>query len=837
MPYKIDYTKFNNVTRIQNGQILGKHVHDVSEDDKVNQQQLRAKFDQFTKELVKKYNDDQGHDVLKIEGMRSAIHNGVYYNKYFWNKIVFVNYDYYGICIWLNVDSNGVRLTFGTAENDLSENLNANAINSYIDEHVNQDINDFQIEREHYLSYRNLDQNQDIEIESFEEVLAYLVPIYKDTLNIFPKIGSSTVTREDLLRAMVEFQDGERPNYNPPKKYYFSIDGQDTIYPRKYIVLRAREFRNLDNTNYTTDQAKITLNRVFGDSISHINNFEDEFQKWWFGDKSLQPDGSVYADGTKASYFRELKRLTDGVLDGKNIFFIFNSKTLNILLERLENGDLRDYNRRLQNTDPSNGLKQYIKFHQGMEDVMPEQTPISTNDIIMDLNTILYGPPGTGKTYSTTNEALTRIYSTVPNNFIQAKKKFRELQEAGQIEMVTFHQSYGYEEFVEGLKASTMDGQISYDIEDGIFKNIAQKAAINLKNFTEYQKSRNTNGQINVELLLNDFSNYASERIDTNNKVLLTGNWGNTNETYLGKVLRYQNDDFRSFVTSGSVHEQSLTKSIILRDYQDFYDGKITSYRDIKPRYKSQSSHHGNAIYYYELYTIMKEFQEQSLDKYLLEENEVALKNYVLIIDEINRGNISKIFGELITLIEPSKRIGEDDELMITLPYSGESFGVPSNLYIIGTMNTADRSIALLDTALRRRFKFTEMMPDIELVRDKVGMIDGVNIANMLERINKRIEVLYDRDHMIGHAYLLDVDNFDALKDTMKNKIIPLLQEYFYDDWEKIDMIFNGNGFIQSQEVEQGLFSEQFELDVLDEQKIYSLDESRLDDTEAYKVI
>ena len=117
------------------------------------------------------------------------------------------------------------------------------------------------------------------------------------------------------------------------------------------------------------------------------------------------------------------------------------------------------------------------------------------------------------------------------------------------------------------------------------------------------------------------------------------------------------------------------------------------------------------------------------------------------------------------------------------------------------------------------------------------GIVNEVDIASVLEKINKRIEVLYDRDHMIGHAYFLDVNNFSDLKDTMKNKIIPLLQEYFYDDWEKIDMIFNGNGFIKAEELEQGLFSEQFELDILDEQKIYSLNEEKLDDAEAYKAI
>ena len=194
-------------------------------------------------------------------------------------------------------------------------------------------------------------------------------------------------------------------------------------------------------------------------------------------------------------------------------------------------------------------------------------------------------------------------------------------------------------------------------------------------------------------------------------------------------------------------------------------------------------------------------------------------QNYVLIIDEINRGNIAKIFGELITLLEPSKRLGGVDAATVILPYSQESFGVPANLYVVGTMNTADRSIALLDTALRRRFEFVEMMPKLDRVRENVG---GVNCQKLLETMNKRITVLLDREHQIGHTYFLGVEDMDSLARTFKHKIIPLLQEYFYDNWEKIDLVLNGNGFVQKSSLEDGLFRRGSDL-IDREREIYEL--------------
>ena len=279
---------------------------------------------------------------------------------------------------------------------------------------------------------------------------------------------------------------------------------------------------------------------------------------------------------------------------------------------------------------------------------------------------------------------------------------------------ITFHQSYGYEEFVEGIKPvfddENEDGDITYEISKGIFYQCCENA-----------------------LLLSD------------------------------------------------------------------YKGKLRDFCDL-PKDERQ-----------------KFFNENT-------------PKYAIFIDEINRGNISKIFGELITLIEPSKRLGADDEIMVELPYSKEKFGVPSNLYIIGTMNTADRSIALMDTALRRRFEFVEMMPEYDNL-NKIN-IEGINIGEMLKTINDRIEYLYDRDHTIGHAYFIDVADIGTLANVFKNKILPLLQEYFYDDWEKIRLVLGDSQFIKEKKPAKVLFKSG--TDYIDDKILYEIDKEAFYDEQNY---
>jgi 5-methylcytosine-specific restriction enzyme B len=240
---------------------------------------------------------------------------------------------------------------------------------------------------------------------------------------------------------------------------------------------------------------------------------------------------------------------------------------------------------------------------------------------------------------------------------------------------------------------------------------------------------------------------------------------------------------------------------------------------EIRKNYLNKNQVISTILSYEEKKEQVQEYDE--LNKY---KNQVN-NNYVLVIDEINRGNVSEIFGELITLVEDDKRLGEEEALIIELPYSKKKFALPSNLYIIGTMNTADRSVEALDTALRRRFSFKEMMPDTSLIEKKVDDVEGIDVANLLKMINDRIEKLIDKDHTIGHSYFLKVESLADLKTVFQDKIIPLLQEYFYGDYGKIGLIL-GKGFIEVEKSSAKFADFEYELQSdLDEEKLFNIKE------------
>ncbi|WP_165786891.1 McrB family protein [Aliarcobacter cryaerophilus] len=457
-------------------------------------------------------------------------------------------------------------------------------------------------------------------------------------------------------------------------------------------------------------------------------------------------------------------------------------------------------------------LKYILKFEK-IGNTMPKSTQKQA------LNQILYGSPGTGKTYNTINRAIEIIdsdfYQQNKYNREALKEKFEEYKKAGQIEFITFHQSFSYEEFVEGIKAipAGKDGNengedMIYDVVDGIFKKLSKEA---LTNFITSNKSNILKKRFKLDAKsLNIQADLLQE--DDNTYKLLKGS--KIRKEAVPSFHKYNYSKLRDIFLEKAIFDTS-------KESDEFFI--------LKEDYIFQSLSASSSVVLGKMSNGLSDWKEV-LDDNLSKKENKNIKNYILIIDEINRGNISKIFGELITLIEPSKRIGADEEIRLKLPYSQELFGVPSNLYIIGTMNTADRSIALMDTALRRRFHFEEMMPNSSLLENLV--VDGIKIDNLLETINKRVEYLYDRDHTIGHAYFMSLENLETkedkkaeLENIFRNKIIPLLQEYFYDDWEKVRLVL-GDGFVEKIEVKSDIFDEDLikDSEYLEEEKfIYNI--------------
>ena len=442
---------------------------------------------------------------------------------------------------------------------------------------------------------------------------------------------------------------------------------------------------------------------------------------------------------------------------------------------------------------------QYAKENKSTHDILNnsdnEGYKMTDNDkkLTYPLNQILYGPPGTGKTYGVVRKAL----EIIEGNASDDRSKFKKYIETGQIKFITFHQSYGYEEFVEGIKAETKNDNVSYKIEDGAFKRICKRAngdKILLKDVKE-------------ELTEDDFKKLYENYVD---KLPLF-----SNNTY-GKILETPTDKQPFYIYKNNQY------SILIKPQNSNDPKTISCDKLIKDIFYNDS--YGMPSYEP---VIIQDILSQEYESY--KTNHIN-KNYILIIDEINRGNISKIFGELITLIEPSKRLGADDEIMVELPYSKEKFGVPSNLYIIGTMNTADRSIALMDTALRRRFEFVEMMPEYDTLNETI--IEGINVGEMLKTINERIEYLYDRDHTIGHAYFINVSDLKTLANVFKNKILPLLQEYFYDDWEKIRLVLGDSQFIKEKKPANALFKSG--TDYINDKILYEIDKEAFYDKQNY---
>ena len=458
-----------------------------------------------------------------------------------------------------------------------------------------------------------------------------------------------------------------------------------------------------------------------------------------------------------------------------------------------------------------------------------------------DKNVIFYGPPGTGKTYTTAKRAVEICKNESEEDltdYSEIMKKYNELKENNRIEFITFHQSYGYEEFIEGIKPVVsnedyesedesenkqelktnikIENDIKYDVVDGIFKKFcdnARKAIIETHDNDDVSPEaivwkvtvRNNvikdcfeNSRVRIDWNFDDAGAVGFVEEVKKGDIIITTDGSRTRINGIAVVTDdkgYTLDKEKRDTTTRNV--KWLAKNID-ENIKNINKEKMLHRRTVArvPNMKVE-----------DIIKLAKEKEPEELSKIVIKENK---EPYVFIIDEINRGNISKIFGELITLIETTKRAGKEECISTKLPYSKEEFTVPDNVYIIGTMNTADRSIALMDTALRRRFKFEEMLPDYHLLEDIFVEDKGtkVNIGAMLKVINERIEYIYDREHTIGHAVFLELkenNNIDKLENIFKKSVIPLLQEYFYEDYEKIRLILGDNA---KDEDEQFIFAE-----------------------------
>lgn len=559
------------------------------------------------------------------------------------------------------------------------------------------------------------------------------------------------------------------------------------------------------------------------------------------------------------------------------------------------------------------GKRHYLKFLQeyfNKENFTKEYFNKQNMEITKSpLNQIFYGPPGTGKTYSTIAKAINIVDPNFDSKQCRkaVKDKYKKLVESGLIVFTTFHQSMSYEDFVEGIKPMIEEDtqgnkSVVYDVEDGIFKKIVNQAKkiekvdradIDWNNVDYYKMSLGgkSNPQEHSYCIHNNLGGISWGGANDLTELATINDWSTYKNKFLEKFPDVAEKSSFNIQASFTLFRMKEGDIVIATRGNHIIDaiGKVSGSYIFNDENPTSLSHFRKIDWFAKDLNsspekfLKKNISQQSIYQFYNEDiklesfkeltatKDSSVKNYVLIIDEINRGNVSQIFGELITLIEDSKRLGKSEELQVTLPYSKDKFGVPSNLYIIGTMNTADRSIEALDTALRRRFCFEEMTSKENLLSpsamycrllwkyEKVGWDDseflqkesnlfnllgvseqwhsekidiwekmtkaeyrnldnyfskfsitGINLQSLLEKINERIEILLNRDHKIGHSYFIDVNSTDDLRTVFKNNIVPLLQEYFYGDYEKIGWILGEGFFVERKLDKNGVFTKFF---------------------------
>jgi hypothetical protein len=469
---------------------------------------------------------------------------------------------------------------------------------------------------------------------------------------------------------------------------------------------------------------------------------------------------------------------------------------------------------------------------------------------VQPTNLILYGPPGTGKTYATAEEALRLCGDEIPGDREELMAAYRRLAEAGRIEFVTFHQSYAYEEFVEGLRpVQGEEGSAGFHLqsEPGVLRRVARRAETSTgSGGPEFRIGDRQIFKMSIGEAANpDDAHLFEEAVEGGYALLGFGDIDWSDERFANRdaiieaVKSHDGSEggepnamsgrvqmpfiFRNWVKQGDIIIVSKGNLLFRAigevagdyEYKPRDDGTYSHRRAVKwlwvdrtgvPVEEISSTRFSQKT----IYLLTKsELNIPALERYVESQRGGGGKpdQFVLIIDEINRANVSKVMGELITLLEPDKRIGATNELRIRLPYSRDLFGLPSNLHLIGTMNTADRSIALLDTALRRRFKFREVAPEPQVLVE-AEEATGLPLVAFLSALNDRIEYLLDREHRIGHAYFINCRSREDVDAAMRNSIIPLLQEYFFEDLSRVAVVLGepkGGGFLSCRQIKDPL--------------------------------
>jgi 5-methylcytosine-specific restriction protein B len=602
---------------------------------------------------------------------------------------------------------------------------------------------------------------------------------------------------------------------------------------------------------------------------SPFKNYKKEFIEWLNNNSN---DG-----GMKSSYLKALEKVSEKIkydIFVTNDLFKLNELYLDVLREQKDDSSIYfdvqapSYGR---NGFYSAAIKKYIEFINQI--TISKSNILNSNIMPPPLNTILYGPPGTGKTYNSINKAISIINPgfLLSNDRVKIREEYKRLESNNQIVFTTFHQNMSYEDFIEGIKPLPPEPNesLKYEIQAGIFKIACARAA-----YLCHKQYNIDKGTISSNYRFDDlyaaFIDYLQSSIQNGVYPIY--------KTITGKSVEVFEINSQDSIRARAKGSQTIKAAPLTQDNIEKLYNKFKGISDIDDLsvVKETVGVSPRITEFYAVFGGLKEFEKtfipdleiiseslnidstddaEKLKKFSAGIYNEAIKNsgatserVVLIIDEINRGNVSQIFGELITLIETDKRFGNSESLEVMLPYSKTKFFVPPNLYILGTMNTADRSVEALDTALRRRFTFEEMLPNYEIQGLQYSVFD-FKASEILKVINRRIEKLLDKDHLIGHSYFINTDSNDLFIQSMYKNILPLLQEYFYGDFGKIGLVLGG-GFVKKVTPDQkaNLFAafdyddiNEFEsketYEIIDYRDSNSINEAKLDFESAIKLL